>query len=225
MTSGSQPCSRVLVPVRVFLFEDHWMHREALVRVLGQDETIEVVGAAEDAQESLERAIEIQPDVVLMDVMFGGRPDGIDATITLKARLPATRVIIFTEQADETILQRAIGAGASGLLLKPEVQDPDVVARAIHTVHRGDGYLTPAMTERVLAVVRRLAKPNQFDLTRREVEVLELLVEGKDNRRIGQELAIDERTVAKHVGNLLFKMSAKNRTEAAAIARKEQILR
>ena len=224
MTKDAKTCYRHDMPVKVFIFEDHWMCREALVSVLGKEDGIEIMGTSEDAREGLPACIDCKPDVVLMDVLFRGERLGLQATAELKEKLPETKVIIFTEFPDEETLQGAVKAGASGFLLKKEVQDPEIILNAIRAVHHGDAYLTPSMIAKVLNVVRRLSDKDKYELTKRERQILKLISEGNDNRGIAKDLQIDERTVANHVSNLLFKMNAKNRTEAAAIARKEGIL-
>lgn len=224
MTKDRNPCYRETMPIKVLIFEDHWMCREALISVLGKEDGVELAGAVEDVYVGLEEAERIKPDVVLMDVLFHGEKLGIQATVELKKILPDTKVIIFTEFPDEDTLQSAIKAGASGFLLKKEVQDPDVILQAICSVHRGDAYMTPSMTAKILRVVQRLSDHDKYELTKREIEILKLITEGKDNKEIAKALEIDIRTVANHVSNLLFKMSAKNRTEAAAIARREGLV-
>lgn len=210
---------RIAMPIRVFIFEDHWMCREALIAVLEKIAGIQIVGASEQVQEGLQECFAIKPEVVLMDILFHGEKQGIQATAAIKEKLPETKIIIFTDFPDEETLHSAVKAGASGFLLKREVQDPDIIVSAIRMVHRGDSYLTPSMTTKILNVVQRLADSNNsFGLTRREREVLRFIAKGADNRSIGKSLGIDERTVANHVSNVLFKMNAKNRTEAAAIA-------
>lgn len=221
MTGDVGTCYTAPMPIRVFIFEDHWMCREALVSVLGKEQEIEIIGVSEEPRQGIAACAECGPDVVLMDVLFQGERLGLWATTELGKRLPQTRVIIFTEFPDEETLQGAVKAGASGFLLKKEVQDPDIILNAIRSVHRGDAYLTPSMIAKILNVVRRLSDRGKYDLTRREAQILQFITEGNDNRGIAKELRIDERTVANHVSNLLFKMNAKNRTEAAAIARRE----
>jgi DNA-binding NarL/FixJ family response regulator len=217
-------CSEGIVPIKVFIFEDHWMCREALVKVLGQEKDLAVVGAVEDVREGMEKVVKAEPDVILMDVLFKGQRLGIDATAALKKQFPEAKVIVFTEFPDEQTLRDAVTAGASGFLLKREVQAPELIVAAIRSVHRGDAYLTPSMTAKILSVVQRLAEPDRYGLTKRELEVLVLIAEGKDNKGIARLLGIDDRTVANHVSNLLFKMNAKNRTEASAIARREGLI-
>ncbi len=224
MTKDLNSCYRDAMPIRVFIFEDHWMCREALVSVLGKGDGIEIAGAVEDVREGMKECARIRPDVVLMDVLFHGKKLGILATAELINKLPETKVIIFTEFPDEDILKSAVKAGAAGFLLKKEVQDPDIILQAIRSVHRGDAYMTPSMTAKILRVVQRLSDHDKYALTKRELEILKPVSEGKDNKEIAEALDIDVRTVANHVSNLLFKMNAKNRTEAAAIARREGII-
>jgi len=212
------------VPIKVYIFEDHWMCREALVSALGKVKGIEIAGATEHVNEGLNEVKNIRPDVVLMDLLFHGKNLGIQAISDIKEKLPETKVIVFTEFPDEDTLRRAVKAGASGFLLKKEVQDPDIIINAIRTVYQGDAYLTPSMTAKILKVVRHLSGNDKYELTKREKEILKLIAEGKDNKEIAKGLAIDIRTVASHVSSILFKMNAKNRTEAAAIARKEGLV-
>lgn len=213
-----------MAPIRVFIFEDDWMCREALVSVLGKEDGIDVVGDAEDVREGLEKALRINPDVVLMDIRYHGENLGIEATSTIKKKLPETKVIVFTAFPDEENLRDAVKAGASGYLLKKEVQDPDTIVQAIHTVYRGNAYMTPAITAKVLNVIKSLTKKREYELTKRELEILRLIADGKDNKEIASSLNINIRTVANHVSNILFKMNAKNRTEAAAIARRDGLV-
>ncbi len=200
------------------------MCREALMAVLEKAADIELAGASDRVKDGLEECKTLKPDVVIMDVQFQGEKLGIEATVSLRKALPGTKVIIFTEFPDEAILQSAVQAGASGFLMKKEVEDPDIITGAVRAVHRGEAYLTPSMTAKILNVVQRLSEHDKYGLTKREMEVLKLIAEGSDNRGIAKTLSIDERTVANHVSNILFKMNAKNRTEAAAIARREGIV-
>lgn len=213
-----------VMPIKVFIFEDHWMCREALVALLGREKWIEISGTAEEVQKGLGEVVRLRPDVILMDILFQGEKLGVEAARAIKGKLPESKVIMFTEFPDEETLRDAIKAGAAGYLLKKEVQDPEILVHAIRSVHLGDAYMTPSMTSKILNVVKKQSDDPKYELTKRELEVLRLVTEGRDNRGIAKELQIDERTVANHVSNLLFKMNAKNRTEAAAIARREGIV-
>ncbi len=224
MTDDNRTCYKQGMPIKVYIFEDHWMCREALVSVIGNEKGIEVAGAAEDVREGIEKVLKIKPDIVLMDLRFQEQELGIGATAELKKRLPDTKVIIFTESDEEENIREAVKAGSSGFLLKKEVQDPDTIIKAIRTVYHGDAYITPSITAKILHEIKRLTEKSKFELTKRELQILRLMSEGKDNKDIADSLNIDIRTVANHVSNILFKMNAKNRTEAAAIARKERLI-
>lgn len=115
----------------------------------------------------------------------------------------------------------ASDAGAFGYILKSDVQDIDIILRAIHTVHQGGEYFTPSIKEKLRS---RISGKSKFGLSKREIEVLREIAKGLSNRTIADELRIDERTVANHVSNILFKINAKNRTEAVAISRREGII-
>ena len=132
--------------IKLYLFEDNWMCREALLMVLGRETGIEIAGSSGTVAEGMAEALRIVPDVVLMDIRFNGEDLGIGATAELMRELPGTKVIIFTDYNDEKNLREAIKAGASGFLLKSEIQDPDILVRAIRTVYYGDAFMTPSIT-------------------------------------------------------------------------------
>jgi len=198
---------------------------EALVSILSRETDFEIVHAMEDVQQQdIEKVLESKPDVILMDIRFDGKKLGIDATSTIKQKLPATEIIIFTDYPDEDVLKAAIKAGASGFLLKNEVCGAGVIVDAIHAVYRGGGYITPSMTRKIMNVIKK--SPNDsYLLTPRELQVLALLAVGRDNRKIAKVLEIKTRTVANHVSEILFKMRVNNRTEAAAKAREKGLIK
>ncbi len=210
--------------IKVYIFEDHWMCREALVSVLNKEAGIEVVGDTDHVPSGMEQVLELKPDVILMDIRFHNENLGIEATATLTQKLKETKIIIFTEFQDEQNLRAAIKAGASGFLLKKEVQDSNTIVKAITTVYKGEAYITPSVTAKIFNEVKRKSDRQVFDLTKRELQILKLISEGKNNKDIAAVLNIDKRTVANHISNILFKMNAKNRTEAAAIGRREGII-
>jgi DNA-binding NarL/FixJ family response regulator len=206
--------------IKVFIFEDGWMYREALVAVLGQEADLEVVGAAADVTEGLAELPAAKPDVVLMDLRFNGKTQGLEATAKIKAMRPETKVIIFTEFPEDTDLTEAVQAGASGFLDKKEVQDPAILVDAIHTVQQGDAYLTRTAATKAVREIRRLLNA----LTGRELQILKLIAEGLGNKQIAQRLGTTERTVANHSSNIFSKLNVHNRTEAVAVARREGLI-
>ena len=211
-------------PIRVFIFEDEWMCREAIQSVLERTGGIEMVGAAAHAAQAVESITALKPDVILMDIRLQGEIDGIQATEVLTRRCPDARIVIFTSFPDPDTLNAAILAGAAGYLLKEETGNPDILIQAIREVFQGNAYMTPRISAEILKVIRKPSHHNSFGLTRREFEILRLIAEGLNNRAIAQTLTIQERTVANHVSNILFKINAKNRTQAACIARKQGLL-
>jgi DNA-binding NarL/FixJ family response regulator len=211
-------------PIRVFVFEDEWMCREAIQSVIERTSGIEMVGAAAHAAQALETMTALKPDVILMDIRLQGGIDGIQATEILTRCCPDARIVIFTSFPDPDTLNAAILAGAAGYLLKEETGNPDILIQAIREVSQGNAYMTPRISAEILKVIRKSSHRNPFGLTRRELEILGLIAEGLNNRAIAHALTIQERTVANHVSNILFKINAKNRTEAACIARKQGLL-
>ena len=211
-------------PIRVFVFEDDWMCREAIQSVIERAGGIEVVGAAARAAHATEEVAASKPDVILMDIRLQGDINGIQATEVLTQRCPEARIVIFTSFPDPDTLNAAILAGAAGYLLKEETSNPDILIQAIREVFQGNAYMTPRITAEILKVIRKPLHPNPFGLTRREFEILRLVADGLNNRAIARALTIQERTVANHVSNILFKINAKNRTEAACIARRQGLL-
>jgi DNA-binding NarL/FixJ family response regulator len=211
-------------PIRVFVFEDEWMCREAIRSVIERTGGIEVVGASANADHAVEDAAALNPDVILMDIRLQGEMNGVEAAEILTRRCPDARIVIFTSFPDPDTLNAAIQAGAAGYLLKEETADPDILIRAIREVYNGNAYMTPRISAEILEVIRKPKHLNPFGLTRRECEILRLMADGLNNRAIARALTIQERTVANHVSNILFKVNARNRTEAACIARKQGLL-
>lgn len=211
--------------IKVFIFEDEWMVREALSSIIEKsDSGLQIVGETDNAERGVKAALEAKPDIVLMDLRLKGPTSGIAAMRQLIAKQPAIKVIIFTGFPDEATLRNAITAGAQGYLLKQEVTDPAIIIKAILEVNAGRSYLTPAMTAKILDIVRNSKLENKFNLTDREKEILALIAEGNSNKQIAGIVDIEDRTVANHVSRILEKMGAKNRTDAVVKARNEGII-
>ncbi len=210
--------------IKIFIFEDEWMCREAIASVIGKTDDIEVIGEAEAADAGLEKVLSLKPDVVLMDIRLKGGDCGLEATAEITEKLPQTKVIICTHLPDEANLHAAVKAGAVGYLLKKEMNDPDTIIRAIRSVYHEGSFMKPATAAKVLKILRNYKKHGNHGLTRRELEVFQLMGEGKDNKHIARALEISENTVANHVSNILSKMGVDNRTGAVVIARREGII-
>ena len=203
--------------LRLLVVDDHEVVRQGLVALLDRRPGFQVVAQAGTVEESITQARLHQPDIVVMDVRL---PDGsgVEACREIRAELPATRVIMLTSFPDDEAVLSAIVAGASGYLLK-QIRARDLVA-ALEAVGRGESLLDPAVTERVLERVRRIATDEVDDelsvLTAQERKILMLVAEGKTNKEIAAEVFLSDKTVKNYVSSILSKLNLERRAQAAA---------
>ena len=205
--------------VRVLVVDDHPLYREGLITALASLPGVEVVGEAGDGAAAVERAVELAPDVVVMDLNLPGL-NGIEATRAIVARAPATAVLVLTMLEGEEPVFAAMRAGARGYLLKGA--DRREIARALETVAHGEVIFSADGAARVLAwfAGRTDRPPAPFpELTDREREVLDLVARGLTNPAIAQRLFLSEKTVRNHVSNVFAKLQVTDRSEAVARAR------
>jgi DNA-binding NarL/FixJ family response regulator len=214
-------------PIRVLVVDDHALFRRGLEMVLAQEADIDVIGEASDGAEAVDKAAELAPDLVLMDVRMPKR-GGIDACTAIKAVVPSAKIVMLTISDEEVDLYEAIKAGASGYLLK-EISI-DEVATAIRAVHGGQSLISPSMASKLLtefaSMIKRSDERQQVPaprLTDRELEVLRLVARGLNNRSIAEELFISENTVKNHVRNILEKLQLHSRMEAVVYAVREKL--
>jgi DNA-binding NarL/FixJ family response regulator len=208
--------------IRILLAEDQTLVREGLRTILDLEPGMTVVGEAPDGEVAVQRALEVRPDIVLMDVQMPRR-NGVEATALIAAACPATRVIVLTTFDNDEYVFDAVKAGAMGYLLKdvPAVELIDTIRR----VHAGESFIQPRVASKLLLEFRRRAQaPPEEELTEREREVLALLAEGASNRAIGARLFLAEGTVKNHVSNILGKLHAANRTHAVSLAREQGLI-
>jgi DNA-binding NarL/FixJ family response regulator len=212
-------------PIRVFIVDDHGLVRRGVRSYLSIFDDIEVVGEAAGGDEALERlramnAAGEAPDVVLMDLAM--EPvDGVTATRELRASMPEVEVVAVTSLIDQSRVQAALEAGASGYLIKDAA--PEELAVAIRAAQRGEVHLDGAVARRLMeSLSARAAVPDPFaELSEREVEILRLIAEGQANKEIARRLVISERTARTHVSNILRKLGLSSRTQAALLAVRE----
>jgi DNA-binding NarL/FixJ family response regulator len=204
----------------VLVVDDHPLFRDGVVTALGADEDLEVVGEAEDVASAVATAVDVRPDVVLMDLNL---PDGsgIEAIRELASRLPETRVLVMTMSTDDDAVVAAMRAGARGYVVKGAGRRD--LLESVRAVAVGGAVFSPVVADRLAgyftglaAVPGREAFPQ---LTEREREVLELVARGLDNRGIARALFLSEKTVRNHVSNTLAKLDVASRSEAVLRAR------
>ena len=214
--------------IRLMIADDHELFRRGLRMVLEDEEDIEVVDEAGDGEVAVSLAREHAPDVVVMDVRMPGLT-GIEAARRVKEEEPGTKILMLTISDEEDDLYEAIKAGANGYLLK-EISI-DEIANAVRSVHGGQSLISPSMASKLLdefaAMIKKEEEKEEVPaprLTPREMEVLEHVAQGMNNREIAKALFISENTVKNHVRNILEKLHLHSRMEAVVYAVREKLL-
>ena len=208
MTTPSTACIRVLV------VDDHTMVRRGLATFLKIFDDLELAGEAASGQEAIQLCAQLQPDVVLMDMVMPDM-DGASATRLIRKQSPSVQVLALTSFKEEILVQSALQAGAIGYLLKDV--SADELAQAIRAAHAGRSTLSPEAAQALVHATSQPPAPG-IDLTERELEVLSLIVEGLNNSQIAARLTVSPSTVKSHVSSILSKLEVTSRTEAVSLA-------
>jgi DNA-binding NarL/FixJ family response regulator len=211
-------------PVRVVLADDHAFYREGLAHILASA-GIDVVAQVANGEAAVEAAVELAPDVVVMDLNMPALT-GVEATRLVRDRAPACRVVVLTVSAEDEDVIDAIVAGANGYVLKDGPIEE--VTAAIHAVASGQSLITPRVASSLLGRIRSqpIADPvaSSVELSARELDVLGLLADGKPNAEIGELLFISHSTVRNHISSILMKLHVENRVQAAVRAVRDRML-
>jgi NarL family two-component system response regulator LiaR len=207
--------------VRILIVDDHAMLRRGLRFFLKGFDDLELVGEAASGREALALCAQLEPDVVLMDMLMP-EMDGAEATRLLRAQHPDVQVIALTSFQEQDLIERALQAGAIGYLLKNVAADD--LAQAIREAHAGRSTLAPEATEVLIQATRSKPSPVDYGLTDRECEVLALLIQGLSNAEIAERLVISLATAKFHVRSILGKLGVSSRTEAVALALQQKLI-
>ena len=202
--------------IKVLIADDHTIVRAGLTALLGTEKDIEVVGEAKNGAEAVSNAVELNPDIVIMDLMMP-KMDGVEATKELLRKAPSVKTILLTTYGTSDGIAHALKAGARGAVLKNA--DNSELAKAIRIVAQGGDYISPDIRQQLAA------DPPVPDLTPRQSEILESMVRGLTDRDIAQQLRLSPESVSEHVGAIRQKIGAANRTEAVAIAMRKYLLK
>lgn len=204
--------------VRILVVDDHPVVRSGITSVLATQADFDIVGEAATGDEAIAIAARLEPDLVLMDLRMPGG-SGVEASAAILAANPSTRIVVLTTYASDGEVLRAIEAGAVGYLLKDVPHDE--LFRALRAVARGERYLAPAVTQRLMS---RWQQPARQTLTDRELEVLHRVARGDGNKQIAHDLGIAEPTVKAHLVHIFEKLGVENRTAAARMARERGLV-
>ena len=214
--------------IKLMLVDDQALFREGLRTLLSVYDDLEIVGEANNGQEAVERAPELRPDVILMDLRMPVL-DGVAATRQIHETMPATKIIVLTTFDDDDHVFDGLRAGAVGYL--PKDVPSEKLVEAIRAAAQGQTFLQPSVAAKVVAEFTRLstaptqaAQPLVEPLSERELEILRLIATGASNKEIAGELFITEGTVKNHVTNILGKLGVRDRTQAALKAKELNLI-
>lgn len=206
-------------PIRILLVDDHAVVREGLRGLLEQQPGFVIVGEADNGAAALDHLASDEPDVVVLDMKMPG-PGAVETIEAIRRQRPSARVLVFTSYAEDSQVRDALGAGATGYLLKDALRD-DLV-RAVREVAAGHAWLHPQAQRQMLEWMRRPPSPVEA-LTARERSVLEALADGLSNKQIARRLQLTEGTVKGYVSQVLDKLGVTDRTQAALLAHKQGV--
>jgi NarL family two-component system response regulator LiaR len=207
--------------IKVLIVDDHAVVRSGLSAFLMVFDDLELVGEANSGAEALRKCQELRPDVVLMDLVMP-EMDGAETTRKIRAQCPSVQVLALTSFKEDNLVQDALQAGAIGYLLKNISADD--LANAIRAASQGRPTLAPEATQALIENAKK-PKPEDFEITPREKEVLALMVSGLSNPQIAEELVVSRSTIKFHVSSILSKLNVTSRTEAVAFALQNDLVK
>jgi DNA-binding NarL/FixJ family response regulator len=211
------------IKIKILIVDDHVVVREGLSAMLSREPNIEVVGEAENGAQAIDKADKLKPDIVLMDLRMP-EVDGVEAMQRIKQQHPEINFIVLTTYDNDEYIFKGIEAGARAYILKDSPREE--LFRAINAVYKGESLIEPAIAGRVLDKLVELShQGSATDLSRREIEVLELIASGTGNKLIADKLNISASTVKTHIQSIFQKLEVNDRTEAVTKALSKGIIR
>lgn len=208
--------------IKLMLVDDHAVLRDGLRNILEMEDDLKVIGEAETGEEALQKIVELQPDLIIMDINLPNR-NGVEVTGIIKKRFPDIKILILTMHNHDEFFMSAVREGADGYLLKDTPSDQ--VVEAVRTVAKGESVIHPSMTRKLLTLHHQKESDQEDNsLTEREKEVLLCLVEGMSNKEIANKLFISDKTVKVHVSKIFKKLNAKSRTQVVIHAIQKQLV-
>ena len=219
------------MPIRILIADDHALLRQGIRNFLSLESDFEIIGEAADGEETIRRASELRPDILLLDINMP-KGNGIEVATRLRETHPEIRILALTIHDDENYMMKMIQSGAAGYLLKDV--EPSMMVQAIRRVHAGESFVEPSLTAKLFRGItdREAQKPSpqapgmseSDKLSAREIEVLRLIGRGMSNAEIARELYLSEKTVKNHLTNIFRKIQVSDRTQAVLFAIKHKIV-
>jgi len=211
----------MMADIRVLIVDDHTVVRDGLQALISAEPGMQVIGSAADGLEAVRMARELEPDVILLDLVMP-RMDGVQTTLEIRSKNPDARILVLTSFAENHQVFSAIKAGAMGYLMKDTSSEE--LIQAIRDTYHYRPAMQPKIARKLMQDIQSQDKEDSdYTLTEREIEILQLVALGKTNQEIADDLVLSERTVRTHITNILAKLGLSNRTQAALYALREGI--